>query len=95
MKLLDLQPLKRFTQRILNLRGESDVLKGQLEEAQMEAGLNDAAALEMQRAFEEEAGPAAEQLLGRSNEVLTSCWCPCGQSNLAQARWNTRRQRRK
>ncbi|CAJ1438100.1 unnamed protein product [Effrenium voratum] len=67
VKLLDLQPLKRFTQRILNLRGESDVLKGQLEEAQMEAGLNDAAALEMQRAFEEEVEyqKAAQEMIGR------------------------------
>ena len=49
-----LAPLKRLTQKLVGLKGETKSLEARLEEAEMEATLNEAAATEMQLALEEE-----------------------------------------
>ena len=60
-------PLKRLTQKIVGLKGESKALEDRLEKAEIEAALNQQAALEMQRALEEEIAfqKEAQNALGR------------------------------
>ena len=59
-------PLKSLTERILGLRGDSKELERRLEEAEVEATLNQQAAEEMQLALEEEVAfsKEAERRLG-------------------------------
>ena len=61
-----LASLKRLTQKLVGLKGESESLESRLEEAEMEAALNEAAATEMQLALEEEISfhKEAQRMLG-------------------------------